>query len=68
MDKNKNNSKTPISDDWVIKLINAADSVVKGYEKYLLDQMDYIELAKRMTDLRELLPSRCKNEKPNKKD
>tara|TARA_R110000824_G_scaffold200311_1_gene384296 strand:+ start:2254 stop:2433 length:180 start_codon:yes stop_codon:yes gene_type:complete len=58
-----------LSDEWVIKLINAADKAVKGYEKYLLDQLNFRELAKIMADLRELLPPSCKttDEKQDKK-
>tara|TARA_R100001082_G_C4287742_1_gene126792 strand:- start:175 stop:324 length:150 start_codon:yes stop_codon:yes gene_type:complete len=49
-------------------LVDSAEKVVKGYEKYLLDQIDYSELAKLMTELRELLPDGCKdNEKQNGK-
>ena len=67
MEEKKNNSKTPLSDEWVIRLIDAAENSVKGYEKYLLDQIDYNELAKLMSNLRELLPPNCKNEKQDKK-
>tara|TARA_R100000005_G_scaffold72326_1_gene39730 strand:- start:569 stop:757 length:189 start_codon:yes stop_codon:yes gene_type:complete len=37
-------------------LINAAEAVVIGYEKYLLDKLDYKELATIMVSLRDLLP------------
>jgi len=46
----------------VIKLVNLAEKSVRGYEKYLLDKIDYSELAKIMTELRDVLP------KNNKKD
>ena len=65
----KNN---PIKDEWVIRLIDAAQNVVNGYEKYLLDEIDYTDLAHIMVELRELLPIGCtekddEDEKENKK-
>jgi len=66
--KNQKNNK-PLKDDWVIKLIEAAKKSVDAYEKYLLDQIDYQELAKTMTELRDILPIGCKNDdEENKKD
>lgn len=47
-------SKT--GDLYLDDLISAAESAVIGYEKYLLDKLDYNELAGIMTSLRELLP------------
>ena len=44
--KKKQNNKSQLKDEWVIKLVNAAEKSVKGYEKYLLDQMNFSELAK----------------------
>jgi len=41
---------------WMLDLIDAGESAVKGYEKYLLNEIDYAELAKVMMMLRELLP------------
>lgn len=41
---------------WLSDLIEASEAVVKGYEKYLLNQMDYSQLARLMTNLRNLLP------------
>jgi len=52
----KNN---PIKDEWVIRLIDAAENVVNGYEQYLLDKIDYTDLAHIMVELRELLPRGC---------
>ena len=43
-------------DQYVDDLIEAAEGVVLGYEKYLLDKLDYNELAGIMKTLRELLP------------
>jgi len=64
--KPKNNKKL-LEDEWVIQLVNAAESAVNGYEKYLLDEINYRELAKIMADLRDLLPEGCKeNSKKNK--
>jgi len=41
---------------WVNDLVDAAESVVVGYEKYLLDELSYKQLAKLMMQLRSLLP------------
>lgn len=41
---------------WVNDLVDAAESVVVGYEKYLLDELSYKQLAKLMAQLRSLLP------------
>ena len=57
----KNSNSKALEDEWVIRLISAADKAVKGYEKYLLDKMDYTDLAKIMVDLREILPKGCKD-------
>ena len=59
--KKTHNSKL-LQDEWVIQLISAADTAVKSYEKYLLDELDYSDLAKIMVDLRDILPEGCKDE------
>jgi hypothetical protein len=41
---------------WLLDLIEAGESVVKGYEEYLLNKIDHLELAKVMTTLHDLLP------------
>ena len=41
---------------WLLELINAGEAAVKGYEKYLLNELNYAEFAKVMMILRELLP------------
>jgi hypothetical protein len=41
---------------WVTDLIDAAESVIIGYEKYLLDELSYKQLAKLMAQMRSLLP------------
>lgn len=41
---------------WLSDLVDAGEAAVKGYEKYLLDQINSMELAKIMTRLRSLLP------------
>ena len=41
---------------WLQDLIEAGESAVKGYEKYLLDEINYDDLAKIMKALSELLP------------
>lgn len=66
----KNNKQ--IKDEWVIRLIDAAKDVVVGYEKYLMDELDYTDLAHLMVVLREILPTGCidkkeDDEKENKK-
>jgi hypothetical protein len=43
-------------DRYVEDLIDAAEEAVIGYEKYLLEKLDYNELAVIMKALRELLP------------
>ena len=41
---------------WLLDLIDASEAAVKGYEKYLLNKINYNELAKLMTRLRKVLP------------
>ena len=41
---------------WLLDLIDAGESVVVGYEKYLMNRLDYNQLAKLMLQMRELLP------------
>jgi hypothetical protein len=41
---------------WLADLIEAGEAAVKGYEKYLLNQIDYTQLARLMTNLRNQLP------------
>jgi|TARA_R110000851_G_scaffold99997_3_gene215410 hypothetical protein len=43
-------------DKWLKQLVETSEIVVKGYEKYLLNELNYDELAKLMTRLRKLLP------------
>ena len=64
-DKNK---KNPIKDEWVIRLIDAAKNVVDGYEKYLLDEIDYTDLAHLMVKLREILPRGCTENEENEEN
>ena len=45
-----------LEDEYLEELISAAEAAVLGYEKYLLDKLDYKQLAGIMTSLRELLP------------
>jgi len=59
-------NNNPIKDEWVIRLIDASKDVVIGYEKYLLDEIDYTDLAHLMLQLKEVLPKGCIDE--NKKD
>jgi len=46
---------------WLLDLVEAGESVVKGYEQYLLNKVDHIELAKLMTMLHDLLPMSINN-------
>lgn len=41
---------------WVTDLVEAAESVIIGYEKYLLDELSHKQLAKLMAQMRSLLP------------
>ena len=41
---------------WLLDLIDAGESVVIGYEKYLMNRLDYNQLAQLMLRMRELLP------------
>jgi hypothetical protein len=65
--KKKSNRK-PLEDEWVIQLISASEKAVKGYEKYLLDKIDYSDLAKIMSELREVLPEGCQNNNEENND
>ena len=48
--------KKPTQDKWVSDLVEAAESAVVGYEKYLKDELHYRELAIIMKNLRGYLP------------
>ena len=49
--------KDPDSFDlWHQELIKRSTTAVESYEKYLLDELNYLELAKIMKDLRSILP------------
>ena len=60
---NKNNKKDLLKSEWILKLVDASENAVKGYEQYLLDKINYSDLAKIMTELRDLLPFGCKETK-----
>ena len=62
---NQNKQQNPLKNEWVIKLVDASQKVVEGYEDYLMDRLGYRELAIRMTKLRDLLPDGFKDEKKN---
>ena len=51
-------------DQWLADLIEIGESVVIAYEKYLMDQISYKDLARVMLLLRENLP--MKSEKASK--
>jgi hypothetical protein len=50
------NKRNHSNQEWVQDVIDAAESVVIGYEKYLLDEFDHKQLAKLVKVLRNLLP------------
>ena len=67
---NKNNKKkpTPDNDKWVEDLIISAKYAIKGYESYLLDEINYNDLAKLMTKMRKVLEDSGKYDNINKDD
>ena len=48
--------KKPTQEEWVNNLVEAAEAAVIGYEKYLMDKLNYRDLAVIMKLLRNLLP------------
>ena len=64
---NNNGNKNPPENEWVIRLVDAAQEAVTDYEQYLLDRIGYNELAESMTELRDLLPDGFKDKKRTKK-
>lgn len=56
MAKAKKKAISRDGDLYTDELISAAEAAVIGYEKYLLDKIDYKDLARIMTILREMLP------------
>jgi len=63
--------KTTKKDSWedepkvVEEIIKRAKIAVDAYEKYLLDKMNYNELAKIMQELRSVLPMSTNDKKKN---
>jgi len=57
-DSNKKNVWKEPDDktQWLLDLIDLGESVVIGYEKFLLNQLSHKELARVMTAFRDLLP------------
>jgi len=68
MPKKKKTTKTRWENEpkAVEEIIKRAEKAVDGYEKYLLDKMNYNELAKIMQELRGVLPTSDKDKKKNK--
>lgn len=64
----KKSNNNPLENEWVIKLVDAAEKTVKSYEQYLLDKINYSELAQIMIELRELLPDGCKKDEDEEVD
>ena len=48
--------KKPKQEEWVNNLVEAAEAAVIGYERYLMDKLNYRDLAVIMKQLRNLLP------------
>lgn len=46
----------PTQDEWLNEFVEAAEIAVVGYEKYLKDELNHVELAKIMKILRQYLP------------
>lgn len=51
-------NKDTANQDYFLKLADLSAEAVYGYEKYLLDQIDYKKLAKIMKELRDHLEKR----------
>ena len=66
----KKKKKTTKMDSWeddpqVVEIIKKAKIAVDAYEKYLLDKLNYMELAKIMQELRSVLPLSDNDKKKN---
>ena len=55
-------------DEWLQDIINAASTVITGYEKFLLDLINEKELARLVLSLRELLPTNPNIRKDDKNE
>ncbi|MAH42440.1 hypothetical protein CL614_01795 [archaeon] len=53
--KVKKNNKKPTPDDWTDELVSVSKDAVLGYEKYLLNEINYNDLAKIMVKVRKVL-------------
>jgi len=53
---NYKRSDDPNQDQWIRSVVEAGEAAVIAYEKYLLDLIDYSELASVMKTLASLLP------------
>tara|TARA_Y100000034_G_C6851113_1_gene386156 strand:- start:167 stop:379 length:213 start_codon:yes stop_codon:yes gene_type:complete len=67
MVKKRNNKKTT-QDDWIKELISISKDVVLGYENYLLDKINYNDLANIITKLRKVLEKNGKFDTLDKDD
>tara|TARA_B100001094_G_scaffold330619_1_gene396275 strand:+ start:1760 stop:1951 length:192 start_codon:yes stop_codon:yes gene_type:complete len=61
-------AKKPVQGEWIAGLVEAAEDAVVGYEQYLLDKVNYRELAQIMTKLKSLLPDDDIPKKAKKKE
>ena len=61
-------TKKPVQGEWIADLVEAAEDAVLGYEQYLLDKVNYRELAQIMTKLKSLLPDDDTPKKAKKKE
>lgn len=53
---NYKSSQDPNQDQWIRSVVEAGEAAVIAYEKYLLDLIDYRDLASVMKTLAGLLP------------
>jgi|2_EtaG_2_1085320.scaffolds.fasta_scaffold17131_2 hypothetical protein len=67
MAKKRNNKKTT-QDDWIEELISVSKDAVLGYENYLLDNINYNDLANIITKLRKVLEKNGKFDTLDKDD
>ena len=55
MEPKRRKSNKTVKDRWNEELIKKARNAVEGYEEYLMDRLNYLELASIMKDLQKHL-------------
>ena len=55
MEPKRRKSNKTIQDKWNKELIKKSRNAVEGYEEYLMDRLNYLELASIMKDLQKHL-------------